>query len=467
MDAFSSAVELARAIRTKRVSPVEVVDHYLERIDRLNPTLNAIIWRNDDQARRAARAAADQVVSGRDLPPFLGVPIPIKDLTPVKGWPTTLGSRAVSSEPSIESELVVEALSRAGFILLGRTNTPEFGPITVTENDRYGITRNPWATDRTPGGSSGGAGSATASGMVPLAHGNDGGGSIRIPSSCCGLVGLKPSRGRVPALNTPWEGAAVEGVLTRSLADAASVLDVISQPDPLCWYNAPVPTRPFAAELEADVGPLRVGMLEEAPLDLPVDPACTDALHEAARLLEGLGHKVESVEIEIAEDEHLPAFLTCVTAGYAGLPIEDWDAVEPHNWAGRAAGLEVNSLDYVEAVRSLQRMSRDLVAKWGRDFDLLLTPTMAIEPPEAGTVLAEAHAKPSVTPMAVMRMAAFTMAFNITGQPAISLPVHWTDQGIPIGAQLVAGPWAESQMIGVAAQVERAADWLGRRPPVS
>src|ERR1700694_1857844 len=149
MDAFSSAVELARAIRTKRVSPVEVVDHYLERIDRLNPTLNAIIWRNDDQARRAARAAAAEVVSGRDLPPFLGVPIPIKDLTPVKGWPTTLGSRAVSSEPSIESELVVEALSRAGFILLGRTHTPEFGPITVTENDRYGITRNPWATDRT------------------------------------------------------------------------------------------------------------------------------------------------------------------------------------------------------------------------------------------------------------------------------------------------------------------------------
>ncbi|MGH9016374.1 MAG: amidase, partial [Acidimicrobiales bacterium] len=267
MDTFASALEVAAAIRTGAVSPVEVLDHCLAQVDALNPGLNAVIWRNDDEARAEAQALADAIASGVVEPgPFAGVPIPVKDLTPVEGWPVTYGSFGAPPGPSVEGELVTELMRAAGFVLCGRTNTPEFGPLTVAENTRYGITRNPWDLDRTPGGSSGGAGAAVAGGLFPIAHGNDGGGSIRIPASCCGLVGLKGSRGRVPALVTAWEGAVVPGVLTRDVADTAAVLDVISKPDRLQWYNAPSPDRPFLSEVGADPGRLRVGLLTEAPL---------------------------------------------------------------------------------------------------------------------------------------------------------------------------------------------------------
>jgi amidase len=272
---LSSALSVAAAIRTKQVSPLEVLDACLARVDEVNGKVNAVIWRNDDQARAAAKQAGEAVARGDQLAPFHGVPIPIKDLTPVEGWPTTYGSHGAPAGTSRESELVVLALERAGFLLTGRTNTPEFGPITVAENLRYGITRNPWNLEHTPGGSSGGAGAAVASGMFPIAHANDGGGSIRIPSSCCGLVGLKPSRGRVPTLVTSWEGAAVEGVITRTVADAAAVLDVVSGPDPLCWYNAPVPQRPFAAEVGVAPGRLRIGLVERAPLGLTATPSAS------------------------------------------------------------------------------------------------------------------------------------------------------------------------------------------------
>ena len=266
---LSSALTTAAAIRSKEVSPLEVLDACLARVDEVDDRVNAVIWRDDEQARAAAKRAGDAVTAGDDLPPFHGVPIPIKDLTPVEGWPATYGSNGAPSGPAVESELVVKRLEHAGFLLAGRTNTPEFGPITVTENVRYGATRNPWDLDRSPGGSSGGAGAAVAAGMFPIAHGNDGGGSIRIPASCCGLVGLKPSRGRVPTLVTGWEGAAVEGVLTRTVADAATVLDALVGIDPLCWYNAPLPARPYAQELTEAPGRLRIGLVEQAPLGVP------------------------------------------------------------------------------------------------------------------------------------------------------------------------------------------------------
>ncbi|MGH9207360.1 MAG: amidase, partial [Acidimicrobiales bacterium] len=331
---------------------------------------------------------------------------------------------------------MVEAFERAGFVLMGRTNTPELGPITVTENNRYGITRNPWDLSYSPGGSSGGAAAAVASGMAPAAHGNDGGGSIRIPASCCGLVGLKPSRGRVPARVNPWEGAAVEGALTRTVADAAGVLDVICGPDPLCWYNAPAPDRPFAEEVGRSGVPrrLRVGVLEKVPLGLPGDPGAFEGMHTAARLLQDLGHQVEPADIELVDEAHMPAFLNCVNSGYASQQVEDWEKVEPHNLAGYQAALGVNSIDYVVSVHALQLMTRVLVSHWGRDFDLLLTPTMAIEPPLAGSVLEAAHAEAG-PPLAVVQMVAFTIAFNVSGQPAISLPLHWSQGGLPVGAQ--------------------------------
>ena len=204
-------------------------------------------------------AAGDEV-------PFLGVPLPIKDLTPVAGWPVTYGSRGAPAGMSEESELVLGALVQAGFVLCGRTNTPEFGVITVAENSRYGLSRNPWDLTRSPGGSSGGAAAAVAGGMFPIAHANDGGGSIRIPSSYCGLVGLKTSRRRGPRLAESWLGAVVEGVVARTVADSAAVLDAISGPDPLAWYNAPAPARPFAEEVRAEPGRLRIGLMAKAPL---------------------------------------------------------------------------------------------------------------------------------------------------------------------------------------------------------
>ena len=233
----ASALDLARALRARELSAVELLDACLAAVDARNPELNAVVWRDDDAARAAA-AAADARIAAGDEAPFLGVPIPIKDLTAVAGWPVTYGSNGAPEGVSETSELVVDALVRAGFVLCGRTNTPEFGPITAAENLRFGISRNPWDTNRSPGGSSGGAAGAVAGGMFPIAHANDGGGSIRIPAAYCGLVGLKPSRGRVPRLAQSWLGAVVEGTVTRTMADAAAALDATAGPDPLAWYNA-------------------------------------------------------------------------------------------------------------------------------------------------------------------------------------------------------------------------------------
>src|SRR5437588_9849357 len=264
-DPSSSALELAGALRRGELSAAELLDACLTAVDERNPDLNAVVWRNDEQARAAAEEADRRLAAGEEAP-FLGVPIPIKDLTPVKAWPVTYGSRGGPPGTSEESEPVVDALVRAGFVLCGRTNTPEFGVITVAENRRYGITRNPWDLARSPGGSSGGAAAAVAGGMFPIAHANDGGGSIRIPASYCGLVGLKPSRGRVPRLAQSWLGPVVEGVVSSTVADSAVVLDAIAGPDPLAWYNAPVPARPFADEVGASPAPMRIGLMASPPL---------------------------------------------------------------------------------------------------------------------------------------------------------------------------------------------------------
>jgi len=468
METFASAVEVAAAVRGRVISPVEVLDACLAQVDKLNPVLNAVIWRNDEEARAEAQALADAIVSGVVEPgPFAGVPIPIKDLTPVEGWPVTYGSYGARPGPSAEGELVTEALRAAGFVLCGRTNTPEFGPLTVAENSRYGITRSPWDPDRTPGGSSGGASSAVAAGMFPVAHANDGGGSIRIPASCCGLVGLKPSRGRVPARAPGWFGLATEGVVCRTVADAAAILDCISGPDPLAWDNAPAPARPFATEVGSPPEPLRVALCVTSALGLPVAEAPRAAVEAAGRLLEGLGHLVDVLDTDVFDAAALAPFFNVINTGYGDYPDIDWEKVEPHNAVGHAAGQRVDGLTVVQSLHELRRASRDVVARWGRDFDVLVTPTMTIEPPVAGTVLAEAHAHPESPPSGAMAMAAFTAIYNITGQPAVSLPLHWSDAGLPVGVQFAGGPWQESLLIRLASQLEEASPWSERRPPLS
>jgi amidase len=462
----SSALQLAGALRRRELSAVELLDACLDAVDRCNPEINAVIWRNDEAARADAMEADRRLAQG-DEAPFLGVPLPIKDLTPVAGWPVTYGSCGASAGPSKQSELVVDALVAAGFVLCGRTNTPEFGLITVAENTRYGVTRNPWDPERSPGGSSGGAAAAVAGGMFPIAHGNDGGGSIRIPASYCGLVGLKPSRGRVPRLAQSWLGSVVEGVLARTVADSAAALDVISGPDRLAWYNAPAPARPFAQEVSAPVEKLRIGLMAQAPLGIPTDESCTAAARAAAQALQELGHEVAEVEVPTTSEELIPPFIVLTQGGLADYEDIDWSKVEPHIALQRQLSGEVGAFEYGVAARTLELLSREQLSRWGRDFDVLLTPTSAILPPVAGSILAAQHAAPDQPNMDVVASVSFTAFGNVTGLPAVSLPLHWTDTGLPVGAQLVGGPWEEATIIRLAAQLEEALPWSERRPALA
>ncbi len=466
LDPFTPALELAGALRARELSSVELLDACIAAIDERNPQLNAVIWRNDEDARTAA-ADADRRLAAGESAPFLGVPLPIKDLTPVAGWPVSYGSHGGPPGVSEQSELVVDALEHAGFVLCGRTNTPEFGVITVAENSRYGISRNPWDPGRSPGGSSGGAAAAVAGGMFPIAHANDGGGSIRIPASYCGLVGFKPSRGRVPRLAQSWLGAVVEGVVARTVADSAAVLDAIAYFDPLAWYNAPAPARPFAQEPGAGIDPahpLRIGLMAQAPLGIPTDPACVQAARAAAALLEQLGHSVAEVEVPTISEEMVPPFIVLTQGDLADYEGVDWSAVEPHIAHQRRASGELGAYDYVLAARTLELLSRREVARWGRDFDVLVTPTSAILPPQAGAILEAQHAAPDQPVMDVVASVSFTAFGNVTGLPAVSLPLHWSDEGLPVGVQLIAGPWQDGQLLALAGQLEQARPWAERRP---
>ncbi|HEV3284617.1 MAG TPA: amidase [Solirubrobacteraceae bacterium] len=459
----STALELAAALRRRELSAVELLDECLAAVDERNPQLNAVIWRNDDEARAAAAEADRRLAAGGEAP-FLGVPLPIKDLTPVAGWPVTYGSRGASDRPSEESELVVDAFLQAGFVLCGRTNTPEFGVITAAENLRYGITRNPWDLERSPGGSSGGAAAAVAGGMFPIAHANDGGGSIRIPASYCGLVGLKPSRGRVPRLAQSWLGAVVEGVVSHTVADSAAVLDAISGPDPAAWYNAPAPARPFTQETDTPPGTLRIGLMARAPLGMPTAEECSEAARAVAATLEELGHSVAEVEVPTISEEMVPPFIALTRAGLGDYDGVDWSAVEPHIAFQRKAADELGAFEFMQAARALELLSRREVVRWGRDFDVLLTPTSAILPPIAGATLEAQHATPGEPVLDVVASVAFTAFGNVSGLPAVSLPLHWTDSDLPVGVQLTGGPWQEAMLISLAAQLEQAMSWSGRRP---
>jgi amidase len=456
------ALELAAALRAGELSAVELLEACLAAVDALNPRVNAVIWR-DDEAARTRAAQADRRLAAGESAPFLGVPLPIKDLTPVAGWPVSYGSNGAPAGVSEQSELVVDALVDAGFVLCGRTNTPEFGVITVAENSRYGITRNPWDLERSPGGSSGGAAAAVAAGMFPIAHANDGGGSIRIPASYCGLVGLKPSRGRVPRLAQSWLGAVVEGVVASTVGDAAAVLDGIAWLDPCAWYNAPAPSRPFAQEVGAAPGKLRIGLMAQAPLGIPTAEECTAGARATAATLEALGHTVEEVEVPTISEEMVPPFIALTQGGLADYEGVDWTAVEPHIAHQRGLAGETGAYDYVLATRTLELLSRREVARWGRDFDVLLTPTSAILPPQAGAVMAAQHAAPDQPVFDVVASVSFTAFGNVAGLPAVSLPLYETSTGVPVGVQLTGGPWQEASLIALAGQLEQALPWAGRQ----
>lgn len=462
-----SALELAASLARREVSPTEVLDSFLERVDRLDPQLNAFSLRDDERARADARVAQDLIASSdRDeLPPFCGVPIPIKDLVSVAGWPTSWGSTAVPDVPAPQDDLVVERFRRAGFVLMGKTTTPEFGTVSFTESDRHGITRNPWNLDHTPGGSSGGAGAAVASRMAPVAHASDGGGSIRIPASCNGLVGLKPSRNRITERSERLTAAATSGVLTRSVAETAALLDVMSTFDPNVWNSAPPPTRPFSSEVGRDPGVLRIRVNGTSPLGVEPDRDCLDALDATAAILSDLGHSV-STDAPSWPDTGtlLTGFLQVWSTISACVDGLDLDRLEPHNRANRDLAEATNAIEFSEAVMSLQLASRAICVQFGADFDVLVTPTMAVTPPQVGTIWDGMDTDPGAPLVNATPMAAYTAVFNITGQPAISLPLHTSAAGLPVGVQFVAAPWSEALLLRLASQVEEAAPWADRRP---
>jgi amidase len=301
--------------------------------------------------------------------------------------------------------------------------------------------------------------------MAPIAHANDGGGSIRIPASCCGLVGLKVSRGRNPNEFVELEGFVSEGVVTRTVADTAAALDVLDVADPLYWISVPRPPQPYAELATTPPPRLRVGYTATAPLDMPVDPECVAAVEKTTAALAGQGHEVFEVSLDVPEmDDFVASFIVVWNTGSVWSPIDDWDAVEPLNAALRAAARDVDSLRFAESVRNTQRSARAIVAPFGRDFDLLVTPTMSVQPPLVGSWREGTDADPTVGLLNCYPMAVFTSIFNITGLPAMSLPVHQSAAGLPVGVQLVAPPWHDDLLLQVGTQLEVALPWAARHP---
>jgi amidase len=474
--AWRDATAQAELVRRREVSAAELVDAAIARIAALNPRLNAVITPSFEKARAAARA--HQLPDG----PFRGVPFLLKDIgTHSAGDPFHAGMRFLRelgwTEPN--DTYLAAKFRAAGFIFLGKTNTPELGLLPTTEPEAYGPTRNPWNLTRSPGGSSGGAAAAVAAGLVPAAHATDGGGSIRIPASHCGVVGLKPSRGRNslgPDVGERWGGCAVENVVSRSVRDTAAILDAIAGPMPGDPYSAPPPARPFTAEVGTVPGRLHIGLMVRAPGGMPVHPDCVAAAENAGRQLESLGHAVElSHPAALTDPENTRAFVTVVSAATAralqvwsektGKPIRRED-VECLTWAMAEMGRQVSACDYLRAVESMHTQTRKIASWWAGGFDLLLTPTTAEPPPPLGT-----FSSPVDDPLAGFLRAApfgtFTSPFNCTGQPAISLPLGATDGHLPIGVQLVAAYGREELLIRIAAQLEQAQPWAQRRPSIT
>jgi amidase len=458
--AFASATEQAELVRRREVTPVELVETYLDRISRIDRELNAFVTVCADEAREAARAAESQQAERR----FHGVPLPIKDLTETAGVRTTFSSRAFAEYVPVFDAAVVRRLKEAGFIVIGKTNTCELGITAVTESELNGPCRNPWDRSRTPGGSSGGAAAAVAAGLAPAAQGSDGGGSVRIPASCCGIFGIKPARGRVSA--APYgglEGFATSGPLTRTVLDAAALLDAMAGYETGDPYWAPPPERPFAAEIGADPGRLRVALTTTPPLlDAPVAPDCVAAAEDAARLLAELGHSVEEATPSWGDERLFGWFMSVwqVIPALYGKPPE---LFEPMTRALIEAATKTGAVEYALAAANLRDLARRVVAFWD-DYDLLLTPTLAQPPVPVGALDDE---DPWRQLRNAGRFTPFTQVANITGLPAVSVPLHWSEDGLPIGVQLVGGPADEATLFRVSTQLEQARPWRDRRPPGS
>jgi len=469
---FQPVTDLAASVREGDVSAREVVEASFQAIDRLNGELNAFVTLCEERAL----AEADAIEPG-DSRPLAGVPIAIKDLVQLtEGVRTTMGMNCMEDfVPPMDSALV-RRLREAGAIVVGKTNTPELGILPVTEPERFGPTRNPWDTSRTPGGSSGGSAAAVASGMVPIAHANDGGGSIRIPASCCGLVGLKPSRGRVSLspLTEFVAGIGIDGCVSRTVADTALVLDVISGYELGDPYWAPPPPAPFADAVERGPGALRIAFMTESPTGVHVHEDCETAVKETVALLESIGHSVSEAPA-MSVDGYIENFIRVWAAGVAisvrgmgmlrGQPLDE-DKLEPLTRELVAQAEALTAADYLESVSFLQTMARMIVPQWS-EFDVLLTPTVAQPPVKVGALAPKEGESATAFIENAAAWVPFTPVWNATGQPAISLPLHHSDAGLPIGVQFVGAPAGEELLLSLAAQLEEAHPWADRRPQLA
>jgi amidase len=472
MDAlpYLPATELAARIRDRAVTAREVVEACVRRIEALDPQLGAFVELDGERAL----AEADAIGPG-DERAFAGVPIAVKANTPVAGMCMNFGSRFLTQHRPTHSAYLVRRLRGAGFVVVGTTNMPEFGILPTTEARHTGPARNPWDLTRTPGGSSGGSAAAVAAGLVPIAHGNDGGGSLRIPAACCGLVGLKPSRGRIsrgPDLGDSYLG--VDGVLTRSVVETALLLDVLAgyEPGDATW--APRPAEPYTLALRRDPGRLRIAMTLDNASGVEADAEVVHALHGTAETLRELGHEVVEDAPALPGPDSLDIFLqvfgphVALGIGFgetlAGRPPDD-DEIEPLSRAVMEQARAQSATGYLTALAQLQLLARSTVAFFA-DYDLLLTPVLAARPLPIGELHGCGDA-PWDDLLRSGRFAPYTWLFNVTGQPAISLPAGFGEDGLPSAVQLVGHPLGEETLLQVSAQLEAARPWAAHRPALS
>jgi amidase/6-aminohexanoate-cyclic-dimer hydrolase len=459
---------LAELIRTKEVTPEEVLAATLERIDTRNSSINAVVTRMDDQARAAIRA-------GLPEGPFRGVPYLLKDLGALyTGVVTTFGSKLFANYVADHDSEIVARIKRAGLVTVGKSNTPEMGIAPSTEPRLFGPTCNPWSLGHSAGGSSGGAAAAVAAGILPMAHATDGGGSIRIPASACGLFGLKPTRARNPMgpdAGEGWSGASIGHAVTWSVRDSAALLDATSGPDVGDPYWAPPPARPFLQEVGRDPGRLRIALTTTPWIAGPVDPECAEAARAAARLCESLGHHVEEARPQVEEAAWgmasriiVVASLTFVLetrAAALGRPLSQ-DDVERITWERVQEARAFSAADYARAINIVHRTGR-AVARFLERYDVLVTPTMA-KPPHPLGVLSLSNPDSAAFVTARTASVGFTSLFNSSGHPAMSVPLAMSRSGLPLGVQFVARFGDEATLLRLASQLEIAQPWKDRRP---
>lgn len=459
---FASAVEIAALVREKKISPVEVTEAFLARIDTINPKINAYVTLTPDLAREAAKRAEAAVVAGAALGPLHGVPFSVKDLVFTAGVRTTAGSLVFRDFVPEADSVVVARLKAAGGIMLGKTNTPEFGYKATTENRVFGETRNPWAVDKTPGGSSGGAGAATAAGLAPLSVGTDGGGSIRIPASFSGIYGLKPTFGRVPSLPGfgGWHSLSHTGPMTRTVADAALMMDVIALPDERDRHSVPAAAQPFSQALRSPPRTLRVGWTRDLGY-AAVDPQVVTVFEQAVSAFRDIGWETE--EASPGFPDPMDIFTTTVRAEnyvvVGDLLSRHPDLLDPGMRAFAQVSAGITALDYLRANQERARLSAQLATFFDK-YDLLVTPTLPLPPFTLNSRIREIAGRK----IHIIGWMVFTYPFNLTGNPAASVPCGWTADGLPLGLQIVGRRFADALVLQASAAFEQARPWAQRRP---